>query len=466
MNAMHSMLANARSILDKYGQQHLLKFYEELDGRQQEALLSQILETDFELITRLYNGLAAGSHDRKLPSDLKPLKSFDWSGCSEEEKKRHFDTGMKAIKDGRVAAVLVAGGQGTRLGYDGPKGTFKLDIPSGKSLFQIQCERLAKLSRDAGSVIPWYIMTSQENNRDTVEFFEANNFFGYPREDMFFFIQDSLPVVDEQGKILLSDKGRISSGPNGNGGCFAALEKSGALRDMERRGVEWIFLYGVDNALIRVADPAFVGFTINSKMPASSKVVKKARPEEKVAVFCYCDGKPYLIEYSELPEELMYKRDEKGDLVFADGSIAIHLFRRDFIEKYALSGLPYHIAHKKIPHVDSCGNHVKPEKPNAYKFEMFMFDIFAYLPDLVAFRVAREEEFAPVKNAEGEDSPATAKALLLGLHKKWLLEAGVPEKLLEGREVEISPLTSYAGEGLDVGEIIKKLETAGKRVVL
>jgi UDP-N-acetylglucosamine/UDP-N-acetylgalactosamine diphosphorylase len=343
------------------------------------------------------------------------------------------------------------------LGHSGPKGTFDLGLPSQKSLFQLQAERLLNLARRTGQTIPWYIMTSAENYRETTEFLQAHSNFGYHSADLFFFQQDQLPVIDAAGKILLAAPGKISLGPNGNGGCFLALEKSGALADMERRGVEWVFLYGIDNALVRICDPGFIGYTAANQFPSASKVVAKTAPQESVGVLCYRNGRPAIIEYTEMPSELTEQRDSAGNLLYGNANIVTHLFRRDFLAQNAGSNLPYHVAHKKIATIDADGNPVKPEQPNAYKFELFMFDIFPLLDDMAALQVKREEEFAPVKNKAGNDSPETARQLLFQLHQQWLRNAGVAPELLQDRNIEISPLLSFAGEGLDKTKIEKFL---------
>jgi len=298
-------------------------------------------------------------------------------------------------------------------------------------------------------------MTSLDNHRETTKFFEHNSFWGYSREHVFFFTQGLMPVMDEQGKLLLSGKDSINMGPNGNGGCFLALQHSKGLEDMEKRGVQWVFLYGVDNALVKVADPFFLGFAEQSGAESASKVVAKKDPDEKVGVICYKNKKPAVVEYTEFSEGLALLRDQEGRLLYNNGNIANHLFQLSFLRKCAGKELPYHAAHKKIAFIDNKGNHIMPDSPNAYKFELFLFDVFTNLRDMAVLRVNREAEFAPVKNKTGEDSPQTAVRLISKLHKQWLLNAGVSPQLLVNKVVEVSPLISYAGEGLPTVETIQ-----------
>jgi UDP-N-acetylglucosamine/UDP-N-acetylgalactosamine diphosphorylase len=453
----NAKLQQAQILTEKYGQSQLLQFYKQLAPARQANLLDEILSLDFELIDSLYQKLVNNPIQQINEARLAPLTPRQT--CDLQSRRQYQDLGLNLIRTGKVAAVLVAGGQGTRLGHSGPKGTFKLGLPSQKSLFQLQAERLLNLARRTGRMIPWYIMTSAENHWETTKFFQIHSDFGYPSPDLFFFQQEQLPVIDAAGKILLAAPDQISLGPNGNGGCFLALEKSGALADMERRGVDWVFLYGIDNALVRICDPGFIGFTAANQFPSASKVVAKAAPQESVGVLCYRNGRPAIIEYTEMPPELTGQRDRAGNLLYGNANIVTHLFHRDFLAQNAGSNLPYHVAHKKVATIDASGNPVKPEQPNAYKFELFMFDIFPLLDDMAALQVKREEEFAPVKNKAGNDSPETARQLLYQLHRHWLEAAGVAPELLQDRNIEISPCLSLAGEGLEptkIAEFLRK----------
>lgn len=444
---MNERLERAKEIVEKYNQGHLLNFYPSLNEAEKNTLIDEILAINFELIESTYKDLKKEKAN-EINNEFKPLIAKRLDMYSDEEKTNFYNIGMNALKEGKVAVFLVAGGQGTRLGHKGPKGTFDIGLPSGKSLFQLQCERIIYLSNKAERDIPLYIMTSYENHEDTVSFFEEQNYFGYKKEMIRFFQQNTMPAISEDGKVLLAEKNKIVMSPNGNGGCFIALEESGALRDMKEKGIEWLFLYGIDNALVRVADPYFIGFAICSKELAASKVVAKKYPEEKVGVLCYKNNKPAIVEYSEIPTSLSEELNQDGKLVYSNANILNHLLHLNFIESIIDKAMPLHIAHKKIEHLDSQGNKVVPNEPNGYKFEYFLFDIFEQLKDMAALEVEREEEFAPVKNSKGVDSPETARELILNLHKKWLMNAGIDSSKLSGKQIEISPLKSYYGVNL------------------
>jgi UDP-N-acetylglucosamine/UDP-N-acetylgalactosamine diphosphorylase len=435
----------ALDILTKHGQTHLLRFYPELSAASKKKLLEQISSLDWDQLNAMSRKLQPDQPG--LFDDMAPLQALDMDAYSKEEQQFFEDQGWTLLREGKVGAIVVAGGQGSRLGHDGPKGTFDIGLPSHKSLFQLQAERLLNLSRRAERAIPWYIMTSPENHEETVRFFTEADFFGYSSEDCVFFKQGVMPAVDPDGLVWLAAKDEISLAPSGNGECFAALDRSGALEDMKRRGVEWLFYYNVDNALIKVADPLFVGVAAHFNHPIATKVLDKASPEEKVGIICTRNGRPAVVEYTDLPEPLMYEQDAWGKLTYGLGNISIHLFRRDFIEQHAKSGVPYHTAHKKIKHINAEGEMVVPEFPNGYKFERFIFDFFPLSEGITVLKTKRESEFAPIKNKEGADSPQTARELLFNLHRSWLLQAGVPATSSE-EAVEISPLVSYSGEGL------------------
>jgi UDP-N-acetylglucosamine pyrophosphorylase len=454
-----SLYEHARAHARAHGQDHLLRFWDDLPEPERERLAGQVLSVDFGQVATMYRDLVKGQAGQAAaPSEtITPLRAKPWDGFSISERAAYANTGMRALREGKVAAFLVAGGQGTRLGHNGPKGVFDIGLPSRKSLFQLQAERILRLSRQSGKAIPWYIMTSEENHAETTAFFKERRFFGLPERDVFFFKQGELPVVDDEGKVLLAAKGRLAMGPNGNGGCFLALSQSGALDDMKRRGVEQVFFYGVDNALVRVCDPHFIGFALAESHPAASKAVLKAQPEEKVGVLCLRNGKPSVLEYSEMTEEMIYAKGNDDRYLYDSANIATHLFTREFLEKNAAAALPYHVAHKKIAHIDGTGALASPSRPNAWKFELFMFDLFPLAGSMSGLLVSREEEFAPVKNKDGVDSPASARAMVLDLHRKWALAAGLSEEELRGRIVEISPLASYAGEGVNPAIIRSQL---------
>ena len=303
----------------------------------------------------------------------------------------------------------MAGGQGTRLGHKGPKGTFKVSVKTGdKYLFQIIVESLQKANERYGVVIPWYLMTSEENNDQTLAFLEEHNYFGYPKEKVKLFKQGKAPLITREGKLLIGKDKLIKEASDGNGSIYKSLKVDGMLDDMKANGVQWVFVGGVDNILLKIVDPLLVGVTVAQGNQIASKSVIKTNPRERAGVFCKIDGKPGIIEYSELPEEMVEEVDENGDLVFGDVNILSHLYSIEALEKMADKVMPYHIAEKKSDYLDENGNLVEPEDKNVYKFESFIFDAFANFDDISILRVKREEEFAPIKNKEGNDSPKTA----------------------------------------------------------
>jgi UDP-N-acetylglucosamine/UDP-N-acetylgalactosamine diphosphorylase len=449
----------ARALARAYGQDHLFRFWEGLSGPERDALAAQVLSVDFAQLAALHGDLVKNRNVQATAraESIAPLQAKPWEAFGISERAVYASQGMRALREGKVAAFLVAGGQGTRLGHSGPKGVFDIGLPSRKSLFQLQAERILRLSRQAGKAIPWYVMTSEENHAATTGFFKERRFFGLAERDIFFFKQGEIPVVDDEGKVLLAAKGRLSMGPNGNGGCFLALAESGALEDMKRRGVEHVFFYGVDNALVKVCDPHFIGFALGEGHAAASKAVIKAQPEEKVGVLCLRDGKPSVLEYSEMTEEMIYAKGDDGRYLYDSANIVTHIFTLGFLAKNAAAALPFHVAHKKIAHVDASGGVATPDQPNAWKFELFMFDLFPLAGSMAGLLVDREEEFAPIKNKDGVDSPASARAMILDLHRKWALAAGLTEEELRGKIVEISPLASYAGEGVNPAIIRSQL---------
>ena len=417
-------LEKVKELLSKYGQEHLLVCYEKLSNDDKEKLLDQILSIDFELMNQLYENT---KKEIDMGNDvISPIGYVDKSKITENEYSEIDAIGTKAIKAGKLAALTMAGGQGTRLGYDGPKGTFDLGLPSHKTLFEILCDTLKVASKKYGVDIPWYIMTSNENNKQTVEFFEKHNYLGYPKDCIKFFIQGELPMIGTDGKILVNEDGLIKLAADGHGGVFESMTKSGVLEDMKKRNVEWIFIGGVDNTLVHMVDPILVGLAEKNKCTAAGKSVVKDRPEEKVGVFCTRNGKPSVVEYTEITEEMANMTDENGELVYGESHILCNLFNIERINDIAKHKLPYHSAFKKAKYIDENGELVEPSEPNAYKFEAFIFDAFTSLDSMAVLRVKREEEFAPVKNAEGNDSPATSRELYKKFH-------GIREVEDEGR---------------------------------
>jgi len=306
---------------------------------------------------------------------------------------------------------------GTRLGHPGPKGTFDTGIGNHKTIFEILCDNLKEAYQKYQVYVPWYIMTSKQNNEETIRFFEEKGYFGYPKEKIHFFKQGELPVLNEQGKLLLDKEGNINEAADGHGGIFVSMRKNGVIEDMKQKGIKWAFIGPVDNILVKMVDPIFIGVCEEKKVLAGGKSMIKAYPEEKVGVFCKKQEKPSVIEYTEIPKEMAEMKDEKGNLAYGESHINCNLFHIQAIEEISKDKLPYHTAYKKIEYLKEDGQTVKPESPNAYKFESFIFDAFEQLQDMAILRVKREEEFAPIKNAEGKDSPETARNLYNNFYK-------------------------------------------------
>lgn len=404
----------AKQIIEKYNQPHILKSYERLNEKDKEKLIEQILRIDFEQILNLYE-------KTKVPvefkdSKIEPIPAIDSVKLSDEEKEKYTKIGEEILKAGKHAAVTMAGGQGTRLGHNGPKGTFDLGLPSHKSLFEILCDGLKETCGKYGTIIPWYIMTSRENDEATRKFFEDNNYFEYPKENIMFFKQGELPMIDDDGKIILDEKGLIKEAADGHGGVFESIYKNGALEDMKKRGIEWIFIGGVDNVLVRMADPTFIGFVADNNYKIASKTIVKEYPEERVGVFCKKDDKPYVIEYTEISKEMANEKNTAGELVYSEAHMLLNMFNIEILEEIASVKLPYHSAYKKASYMDDDGKIINPETPNAYKFETFIFDAFGLAQDVGLYRGRREEDFSPVKNASGVDSPETARRDYIKYH--------------------------------------------------
>ena len=411
---MEQTLNEIKWTLNKYNQEHLLNGYEELPENKKKELLKQLQEIDFELIDSLYKKTKKGvdlSNDK-----IEPIEYVDKFKLNENYKE--FESiGKKAICEGRLAAVTMAGGQGTRLGHNGPKGTYDIGLDSHKSLFELLSDYLKEEGKKYGVVIPWFIMTSRENNDATVEFFAKHKYFGYEKDkNIFFFMQGQLPMIDTEGKILIGENGLIKLAANGHGGIFEALVKNKMTNKMRELGIEWVFIGGVDNCLVKMVDPVLMGIAIDKKVTAAGKSVVKANAQEKVGVFCKKNGRPSVVEYSEISEEMAERRTSDGELVFGESHILCNLFNISSIERMGSTPLPYHSAFKKATYIDKDGNKVVPTSPNAYKFEAFLFDAFGNLDDMAILRVKREEEFAPVKNATGVDSPETARELYKKFH--------------------------------------------------
>ena len=413
---MDNTLEEAKAILKKYNQEHLLNGYEKLKEKKQKQLLNQIMNIDFELIKSLYDNTKKenSTNDDKI----EPMEYLDKYKLN-DKYKYYENIGKQAIKEGKLAAVTMAGGQGTRLGHTGPKGTYDIGLDSHKSLFELLCDYLKEEGKKYGVTIPWFIMTSRENNKETVEFFEKNKFFGYQKDkNIFFFIQGELPMVDTEGKILIGEDGLIKQAADGHGGIYESLVKNGMTEKMKQLGIEWVFIGGVDNCLVKMVDPVLMGVAIDKEVTVACKSIVKANPHEKVGVFCKRNGRPGVIEYSEITDEMAEAVDENGELLYGESHILCNLFNIKAVERMGTTPLPYHSAYKKAKFIDKDGNLVVPDSPNAYKFEAFLFDAFGEVDDMAILRVKREEEFAPVKNADsaGVDCPSTARKLYEDFH--------------------------------------------------
>lgn len=432
--------------LREHGQEHVLVGWDRLPDDRRREFVATLSGIDFEELARLVASAREPSAGR--PERFEPLPVSGGVASPEERA-----VGEATLARGAVAVLMVAGGQGSRLGFDKPKGMYPVGPVSGASLFQIHAEKVVALSRRYGKPVPFLVMTSPATDAPTREFFEANGYFGIDPADIIFFRQGMMPTVCARtGRLLLEGPGRLYFSPNGHGGTLTALAEQGVLATLRERGIEHVFYFQVDNPLVKLCDPGFLGRHVATRSEASSKVVFKTRPEEKVGVFVTTRGRCALIEYSDLPAELARQRDADGALRFRAGNPAIHLFAREFLERItAEGGLPYHAARKAVPYFEPLtGEVIDPgQEPNALKFERFIFDALPRADRWLAVETRREEEFCPLKNASGPDSPETVRAGLGRLFATWLEEAGIPTN---GHPVEVSPLFA-----LDADELKQKL---------
>jgi UDP-N-acetylglucosamine/UDP-N-acetylgalactosamine diphosphorylase len=435
------------------GQAQVFAFFDQLPPAGQQRLLEEAGEIDLDEVANLTRTLlgqqaATVNLDGLAPAPYEPRPEHGGDAAAWSKAKA---AGEEALRAGRVAAFTVAGGQGTRLGYDGPKGTFPVTPVKQKPLFQVFAEKILAAGRRYGRPLHWFIMTSHANHAATEAFFAEHRYFGLDRARVHFFRQGRMPAVDFQGRILLETTGSIALSPDGHGGSLRALQRSGALDVMEREGVDTLSYFQVDNPLVRCIDPAFIGWHLLRGSEMSSKMVKKAYAEEKVGVFCAQHGKVVVVEYSDLPMAMQRETDASGRLRYEAGSIAIHILNRDFIRRMAAGGdgvaLPFHRADKKIPTVDAAGAAVKPEKPNGVKFEMFVFDAVPFAQRPLVIETLRANDFSPVKNAEGVDSPRTCRDDQLRQFARWLQANGAAPAVdatgLPAATIEVSPLFGY-----------------------
>lgn len=450
-----------RKHLKKFGQEHLLKFWDEIDEKQRQQLKYEIDELNLSELHSFIERVGTKSDiTEKLDDKLRPIEESQFLSIRSTSSKlieQYESTGFEQISNGHVGVLLMAGGQGTRLGFPHPKGMYDVGLPSKKTLFQIQAERIRTLERLAfrkfgknGKII-WYIMTSEHTMEPTEAFFKQHNYFGLDGNNVVMFEQGSLPCFEFGGKILLDDKHNISKAPDGNGGIYRALKTQGILDDMVQRGILYLHAHSVDNILIKVADPVFVGYCVQQNSDCAAKVVEKSQPNEAVGVICVVDGKYQVVEYSEISTKTSENRNIDGRLKFNAGNICNHFFSTEFLKKICYEfekKLKLHVAKKKIPFIDSTGKKCKPDEPNGIKIEKFVFDVFEFAEKFVVLSVERDEEFSPLKNADtvGKECATTARNDVYKYHKRLIETAG---GFVDGNICEISPLLSYSGEGIN-----------------
>ena len=392
--------------IEKYNQKQLLRFENQLSNEEKSKLKNQIEELDFSYLDEL------AQNDLQKADKITPIKAMTKTEI--DLKKSQFEkVGLEALKNKKVGALLLAGGMGTRLGSDNPKGMFNIGKTKDVFIFQRLFENLMEVVKACGEWIPFFIMTSEKNNDATVNFLKEHDFFGYDKDHIRFFVQDIAPCVDFDGKILLEEKGRVATSPNGNGGWFNSLLNNKEAKEMlELYQLEWLNIFAVDNVLQKIADPVFVGATLSGNYQIGSKVIRKVDPYEKVGVMCNKNGKPSIVEYIDLTDEMAHETDENGERVYNFGVILNYLFNVDLLYKIKDKKLPVHVVTKKVEYVDEVGNLIKPEQPNAHKFEMLCVDMIEFADSCLPFEVVREKEFAPIKNKTGVDSVESAQALL------------------------------------------------------
>ena len=463
------------------GQEHLLKYWDKLTEEQKKLLYNDLDSIDFEKVNIYYNvceaqmkNAGAKVDDQIQPLPLDTLGSFVRTDA--KTLKKYNDEGLNLIGGNKVAVLLLAGGQGTRLGVPYPKGMYNVGLPSNKTLYQLQAERIIKIQQLAkqhtgnNCVVPWYIMTSEHTKEPTEAFFAKHNYFGLKAENVILFEQHTLPAMTFDGKIILEKPYKVHKAPDGNGGLYKALGNTEILQEIENRGIQYLHVYCVDNILVKMADPVFLGFCVSKGADCGAKVVEKAFPTEPVGVVCKVDNVFQVVEYSEITLKTAEKRNADGRLVFNAGNICNHFFNMDFLKMVVSereTELMHHVAKKKIPYVDETGETVKPSQPNGIKMEKFVFDVFQFSNNFAVWEVLREDEFSPLKNADGapKDTPTTSRHALFNLHQRYILRAGgkfvaddgtpiadIPSRREDSDHhnivVEVSPLLSYAGEGL------------------
>lgn len=445
MNISNTLLNEIKAA----GQEHVLSYWNELDEAGKSKLAGQLENINFAELARLVPEYVLNRPKTEIPDDLAPAPYFPETPENEEQKALYakaYDLGIELLKSGRVCFLTVAGGQGTRLGFDGPKGTYPIGPVTGRTLFAYFAQNLLRAGQKYGVKYSWYIMTSMLNNEATTKFFAENDYFGLDKDQVFFFTQGTMPAIGYDGKLLLGAKDSLSLSPDGHGGTLLALRKSGALDRMAKEGTDIISYFQVDNPLIKMTNPLFIGLHELEQAEMSAVMLAKTGPFEKLGNFCISNNRLNIIEYSDLPAELAEKTDANGKLCYIAGSPAIHLISRAFIERLTAGGelkLPWHRADKKIPFIDACGNPVSPSEPNGVKLESFIFDALPLAAKTMVLECDRTEVFAPTKNPTGVDSVESCRAMLMERDARRLEKAGVkiPRKA-DGSidaELEISP---------------------------
>ena len=403
---MDEKLSTVKQILIKYHQEHLLRFYSELTEEQKVGLLNQILKINFEEILALYS--KSKFEVLNSTEEIEPLPYCDKSTLSNIELNKFENDGIKAIKSGIIGVITLAGGQGSRLGFQGPKGTFCIETNPKKSLFEILCNYIKTASAKYNVNIPWYIMTSTENYFDTINFFEQNNFFGYDPYNVIFFNQENMPIIDVNGNLVLSEIYKINFASNGNGNLFYSLKKKNLLKDMEQKNLKWLFVGGVDNILLNPLDPVFIGYTINSNFEIGSKTLFKDNPSDKSWIFARKNNMPTIVDCENFTEEISKLVDENGNFLYRETNMLAHLFSINSLNKMSNIQLPYHRAFRKNAFINNEGMKEIPDNPNIYKFEQFVFDAFSHFDNIALFRVNKDDEFAPIKSFTGPYNPEDA----------------------------------------------------------
>jgi len=449
-----------RSKLTTAGQEHLLQFWEELDTDEKQALYNELSELDLDEVLEYFQRTVAemSSAGEKLDDKMQPLTESQcgsMAASTDSELAQYESLSLEEISKSHVGILLLAGGQGTRLGTSYPKGMYDVGLPSSKTLFQLQAERirsleiLAEKKTGVKGAITWYIMTSASTIQPTLDFFAKNQYFGLKKENVVVFQQGTLPCFTFEGKMILGAKHKLSIAPDGNGGLYRALRREGILDDMKSKGIQFIQLYCVDNILVKVGDPLFMGYCLSKDAECANKVVRKGFPTEAVGITCKVAGHYQVVEYSEITQKSAEKRNPDGSLTYSAANICIHFFTFEFLNRIVMENersLEHHVAKKKIPFINNEGVLVKPEKPNGIKMEKFVFDVFKFANKFVVWECYRDEEFAPLKNAEGASdfTPTHCRNALLALHQKWLRIAGA--KLINEDGVEAKQMGSPAGE--------------------